>query len=245
MGTWGVAIFSDDTAADLREDFRDLIGDGISVTSAVDNLIKEYSPEGDPDVEPVFWLALVATQWKLGRLDETTKQKALTIIDNGQDLARWDDIKLRKKREIVLQKLKTQILTPPPVARKIPKTFVSENDWKIGEIIGFQLASLKWVLMRVIGHNCDKGGRSAVCELLDWVGETIPTPKEIEKLMVKKSVWPYGFSQFLFQEPRNKKQLERIKRTGIIGSPHLKLGGYAAVVWKYIDSQFKDNFGLE
>ena len=34
MGTWGVAIFSDDLAADIRGDFRELIGDGLTPSEA-------------------------------------------------------------------------------------------------------------------------------------------------------------------------------------------------------------------
>jgi hypothetical protein len=245
MGTWGVALFSDDIASGLREDFRDLIGDGLSTADSVDKLILEYSPEGDPDLEPVFWLALSAVQWKLGRLEERTKQRALKIIENGQDLKRWDDIKLKKKREIILQKLKTQLLTQPPAPKKVPKRFISENDWKIGEVVGFQLASKRWVLLRVIGHHVDKGGRNAVCELLDWIGEAVPEPQTMKKLKVKKGMGPYDLSQFFFPEPENKNQLERIRRTGFKISPQQKPGSYTIFVWKYIDRLFKDIYGLE
>lgn len=31
MGAWGPAIFSDDLAADVRADYTDLIGQGISI----------------------------------------------------------------------------------------------------------------------------------------------------------------------------------------------------------------------
>jgi hypothetical protein len=34
MGTWGVGIFSNDDAADLREDFRDLIASGLAADEA-------------------------------------------------------------------------------------------------------------------------------------------------------------------------------------------------------------------
>jgi hypothetical protein len=30
MGAWGAGIFSNDNASDLREDYRKLIGDGVS-----------------------------------------------------------------------------------------------------------------------------------------------------------------------------------------------------------------------
>ncbi len=55
----GPALYSDDLAADVRSDFRALIGEGYSVAAAVEKLIKEYaSALDDPDEAPVFWLAL-------------------------------------------------------------------------------------------------------------------------------------------------------------------------------------------
>lgn len=63
MGAWGMAIFADDLAAGLKGDFRDLIGDGLSTTDAVEMLITEYREAlEDPEDQPVFWLALAAIQ---------------------------------------------------------------------------------------------------------------------------------------------------------------------------------------
>jgi len=56
MGTWGTGILSDDNASDLREEYRDLIVDGVPGPEATDRLIAQWSPRGDPDLEPVFWL---------------------------------------------------------------------------------------------------------------------------------------------------------------------------------------------
>jgi len=51
--------------------------------------------------------------------------------------------------------------------------------------------------------------------------------------------------QFLIEEPRNKEQFERIKRTGIISEPNQKTGGCCVFVWKFIDKQIKNAYGLE
>ncbi len=74
MGAWGTSIFSDDNAADLREDYRDLIGNGLSGSEATDRLIEEWQPDGnDGYFVATFWLALALTQWKCGRLEERVK----------------------------------------------------------------------------------------------------------------------------------------------------------------------------
>ena len=38
MGAWGTSLFADDNACDLREDYRDLIGDGLNGPEATDRL---------------------------------------------------------------------------------------------------------------------------------------------------------------------------------------------------------------
>src|SRR4051812_35764379 len=111
MGAWGTAIFSDDTAVDVRDDYRDHVGDGLSGPAATDRLLDEWRTTlGDPDEGPVFWLSLAATQWKCGRLEPRVLEKALEVISSGAGLERWkDDPKLLKKRQTVLAKLEEQL----------------------------------------------------------------------------------------------------------------------------------------
>ena len=98
--------------------------------------------------------------------------------------------------------------------------------------------------MRVVGHHADKGGRFAVCELLDWVGDEPPQNKAIARLSVKRSQGTYDISQFLFQEPRKKEDRTRILRLGVVSMPGQKCGGFTALPWKFVDKQMSDLFGL-
>ena len=142
MGAWGVAIFSDDLAADIRTDFRELIGDGLTPSEATDRLKAEYASSlDDPNEMPVFWIALALAQWKLGRLKENTKKMALQVIDDGTDLARWDDAKSRVKREAVLAKTRAELLAASPPAKRVSRTIKEANQRQLGETIGFQLLS--------------------------------------------------------------------------------------------------------
>ena len=81
MGTWGTGIFSDDNAADLRDDYRDFIGDGLSSPEATDRLLAEWgsSLSREPEYAATFWLALAVTQWKCGRLEDRVKARALVL----------------------------------------------------------------------------------------------------------------------------------------------------------------------
>ena len=245
MGAWGVAIFSDDLAADIRGDFRELIGDGLTPSEATDRLKAEYASSlHDPDEMPVFWIALAFAQWKLGRLEESTKKLALQVIDDGTDLARWDDAKNRAKRETVLAKTRAELLSVSPPAKRVPRTIRESNEWQIGETIGFQLLSGKWTMFRVIGHHTDKGGRFAVCELLNWVGETLPPRELIAELQITTEKAPRGISQFLFQAPKKKKEQARVVRMGFSTTPQQTLGGYTVLVWPHVDKQLKEIFGF-
>src|SRR5215469_3137665 len=106
MGALGTALFSDDTACDVRGSYLDLVGDGLSGPQATAKLLDDWSDSiNDRDEGPVFWLALAATQWKCGRLEPQVLQQALSVIDNGSDLARWEtSSKDFTKRKVVLEK---------------------------------------------------------------------------------------------------------------------------------------------
>ncbi len=246
MGTWGTALYSDDLAADLRDEFRELIGEGLSASEVVDRLKSEYAESlDDCHQATVFWLALADIGWRLGRLDDQVRREAIRAIDSGDDLARWETPSDRKKREKVLFKLSAQLRLPPPAPKRVARLAKAANDWETGELIGFQLVSGRWVLLRVVGHHEDRGGRDAVCELLDWVGETIPTQLAVEQYTVLSARSPHSPSQFLFQEPTAKRDRARVVRTGVYSAPSQKIGGYSGFVWPHTDRLFRDIFGLE
>src|SRR5579863_5403116 len=104
MGVWGTGIFQDDTASDIREDYRDHLGNGLIGLDATKRILAEYkSSLDDPHEAPVVWIALAAVQWKHGRLEPDTLAQALQVIDSGSDLARWSsNTKDLAKRRAVL-----------------------------------------------------------------------------------------------------------------------------------------------
>ncbi len=143
MGTWGTAIFSDDTADDVRWEFTELVASGLTAEDATKRLTAESADilEDDDDEALVFWLALAATQWKLGRLLDSVRQRALEIIDSGIELSRWQEsgkseINQRKKH---LAKLREQLLSPQPKARKLKPHPKSNTDFQPGDIAVYRL----------------------------------------------------------------------------------------------------------
>lgn len=243
MGAWGTALFSDDTAADVRDGYRDLVGDGFSGPEATDKLVQEWAEVlSDPDEAAVFWLALASTQWKCGRLEPRVKATALSIIEEETDLRRWReqaDAKLLNKRKAVLAKLRAELLAAQPPEKRLPKRFRDSCDWETGEIVSYRLLSGRLTLFRVIGFHTDKGGTSPVCERLDWSG-TVAPPEEALKNVKGKG------PQFLLGRTSAKElPVDRVQRLGINVPTKRIPAGPTVFLWSLLDSQLKDIFGIE
>ncbi len=251
MGVWGAAIFSDDDAADIRSDYRDLIGDGFSGPEATDKILSEYSPDTE---DSVLWLALAAVQWRCGRLEHRVKTRALEIIRDGSDLVRWqgENPKLIPQRLRVLEKLKAQLLSEQPPESKIKQRFRSSCDWGVGEVIAYELMSGKKVLFRIVGVQGDKGGTWPVCELLDWCGSQIPAEEVINNLPVKlrRDLRPGGWgSNQIGIGAASQREFphSRLQRLHIRSKPSqpLKIIGSLFILWRHLDKCLAEDFDLQ
>src|SRR5262245_4761354 len=114
MGAWGVGIFDDDVACDVRLALYDLLRAGQSPTEATDAVLADLADMlADEEDGPVALLALAAAQWEAGRLDPRIKRRALKIIAQGVDF-RWQDSAQREQRRAELAELATKLNQPPP-----------------------------------------------------------------------------------------------------------------------------------
>lgn len=245
MGAWGTALFSDNTATDVRDDYRDLVGDGLSGPAATDRLLSEWqSTLSDPDEGPVFWLALAATQWRCGRLEPRVLDKALEVIATGAGLSRWrENPPLLKKRQAVLAKLEAELRSPPPAEKRIPKRFRDHCDWAIGEVIAYRLRSGKWTLFRTIRLDSDKGGSYPICELLDWIGDEIPPRDELATLPSKAGRWTWFI---IGRTSERELPQDRVQRPGIILELRQQKppGGVPVYLWRSLDESLEKDFGV-
>jgi len=247
MGNWGTALYADDLAADLRDDFKDAAGDGLSPAAIVDRLVAEYaSSVDDVDERGTFWLVLADMGWRLGRLDERALEEALAVIDSGRDLARWDQPRDRTKRAAVLAKVRDQLLTPPPPPKRVATRIVATTTWEVGDVIAFRLLSGRQTLLRVIDLRDDKGGRIAVCELLDWIGEEIPPVGDIDRLGVRFQPGRNPIAAFMFCQPRRKADQARVRPTGLRSNPAQSRCRITAwCLWPQLDRLIHERFGVE
>jgi len=195
MGTWGVRIFEDDTACDVREEYRKLLTERGDAAAATDALIERWqSTVADTDEGPVFWLALAVTQHKLGRLEDRVAKEAMRVLDHGLGLDRWrDDAKALKKRIASLEKVRAALAAPPPPPKRIKPPFRDACAWQVGELIAYRLKSAKWIVLRVLGHETHAAGVGPVCEVLEWMGAAVPAAHELDGRDVRRcrlATWP-------------------------------------------------------
>jgi hypothetical protein len=203
MGTFGVGLFHDDVALDVRDQYLDLLASGASDEEAFRTMVREWNPSlADCDDEgPIFWLALAATQWEYGRLHPRAKAQALKIIDQGKDIDRWAEAGLAKKRQAVLARLKKKLLAPPPKKRTPrlrvipePESFslaspdqkATATAWFVGTEAG-RLMSQVYIMMKVKGFEGGSSVFVAYCAhteiKLKWFDANtlrITYPKETE-----------------------------------------------------------------
>lgn len=185
MGAWGPGIFSDDTALDVRDTYRELLEDGFDPQEATGLLLEMLADfYNDSDDAPVSWLTLAATQWRYGCLADDIKNRALSIIDTGAGLDQWEEAgrKALESRKKALAKLRDQLSSPQRPFKRPKKPWRYETDLEVGDAISYRLDSGESVILRVIGIESNRYQRAPIFELCDWIGDQIPPPEVIENL---------------------------------------------------------------
>lgn len=139
MGAWGTKLYDDDVASDVKNEYIDLLRQGIDNEEVTKRLIQKWDTE-DIEDGPIFWFALADIQWKYGRLLEYVKNKALQHIANETDLERWkEDEKLYNARKQVLIELEKELNTPMPKEKRVAKRRNYICPWNIGDVYAYQI----------------------------------------------------------------------------------------------------------
>jgi len=147
MGAWGTAISSNDTYADIYDEFFELYNDGLEVEEISQRLIQNSQETiNDPDDCTNFWFALAKAKWECKQLDSELYQRIKNIVDTGADIEVWRqlnaDEKDLKKRKVVLDKFLIDLSTekPKPKARKKKKEpKIIQPVFEKGDCITFKL----------------------------------------------------------------------------------------------------------
>ncbi|MDO7869562.1 hypothetical protein [Nocardioides jiangxiensis] len=185
MGAWGPAIFSDDTACDIRGDYRELLEDQVPDDEATRRTIEGYAHLGE-DEKHVLWLALAAAQSGLGRLDDDVKARALEVIDGGLGLELWEEAGPREldQRKAVLAKLRAQLTGEQPARKAVRRPWRDITELAAGDVLAFEAAGTLR-LLRVLRIDDHRVGIAPIVGWLDWAGSQVPSERQIRKLKVR------------------------------------------------------------
>jgi hypothetical protein len=188
VGAWGTAIFSDDTALDVRDEWRDAVLDGLSAEEATARLVESFDDQlgDDEDTEKLFWIALAAAQFETGRLLAGVRDRALAIIDGGGDVARWredgDDVSARQ-RQRVLERLAAKLRGPQSKPKRLRRTPSLSVAFDVGDVIRVcDEGGESEALVLVVGQI--EGARDPVVAALDWDGGQIPDRDALSRLPI-------------------------------------------------------------
>ena len=107
MGSWGTAISSNDTYADIYSAFFEEYNNAISVEEITTKLINSNKELlNDASDSNNFWFALAKAQWECKYEDEAVFNKVKAIIETGTDIVLWHELGASssdlKKRKIAL-----------------------------------------------------------------------------------------------------------------------------------------------
>ena len=146
MGTWGTGISSNDTYADIYDEFFDLYNEEHDVKVITANLISDNQELiNEPEDCNNFWFALAKAQWECKELDQNILERVRQIIESGKDIEVWKRLdaqeKVLKKRQVVLDKFLKLLLSErsKPKARK--KKIIKQPPFDKGDCLTFRLSN--------------------------------------------------------------------------------------------------------
>ncbi len=149
MGTWGTAISSNDTFADIYDEFFSMYDEGLEVDEISQKLIATNTDLiNDLDDANNFWFALAKAQWECKKLDDKIYERVNLIIQSGSDIDIWRKLdataKDIEKRKLVLDAFLLKISTEKekPKARKKRKIYIPA--FETGSCLTFKLKNGKY-----------------------------------------------------------------------------------------------------
>jgi hypothetical protein len=186
-------------------------------------------------------------QWEYGVLEPAIRDHALRVIDDGTDLRRWeDDAHLCRAREKVLQMLRLKLSgpNPKPKAVRLRKHIPPKCPWETGEVFAYWLRSGALLLLRVVEVERFHFDEHPMCELLDWVGKSIPDHSSIARLKVRQN--KRFASESVFGFPLQRKHLARCTSTGLMLTPEMQYNrGYCPPIdFDHLAESLLEYFGM-
>lgn len=197
MGAWGTAIKSNDTSADIYEDFFELYNDDAEPKDIYEKLISENQELiNDPDDANNFWFVLALCMWETKSLSNELFTKIESIVTSGKDLEIWKNLDADKaeikKRATALDKflIKISVEKPKPKLRKKKK--IEEPIFKKGTCLTFKLSNGNYGGAVVLDSDTSTGFGYNLIVTTRFNSLSKPTPDDLEKseiLVLSFAAW--------------------------------------------------------
>ncbi len=143
MGTWSASVYGNDTAQDLKSEYKAafLYNDFETALQKIDSYVRGMFDESDEEEWSSYYYSLADFMWKHGILTEEIREKAIEMIDSGFGLDIWADEgqSVLNKRKKVLAQLREKLLSPMPPPKKIRLDRYLKPIFETGDLVAFQL----------------------------------------------------------------------------------------------------------
>ncbi len=257
MGAWGIGISSNDTYADIYDEFFELYNEGLDVQSITTKLL-EANQEiiNEPDDCNHFWFALAKAQWECKQLDKEVFDKVKSIIESGNDIEVWRGLDASesdlKKRKIVLSKFLEELQKERLKPKRRRKKVITQPPFEKGDCLIFMLSNQNYggaVVLEAIKNS--EYGHSLIA--VTRINQTTkPTKKDFENsevLVVNFDNWEDKLSIEWYLPIRHKKIKHLIEKVDTIEvqidyDQDTSINSYVADfdVWfiDFADKQFKN-----
>ena len=183
-------------AQNIKSEYHKLLSVGVNDSEAEKMILDYFSDSSSLDTpqEGYMWLALALSQWELGRLSSSVKEKAFSWIASPRILF---DPEMKSR-------LYSKLDAPMPEKKKIRRpSYIAHCPWPVGSLLAYRIISAthpmvsqspfygKYVLLRIIQIKRHPVSRlapdalwneSMIVGLYNWIGNTIPDPEIADKL---------------------------------------------------------------
>lgn len=203
MGMWGLSLFENDFACDVKDSYMRILQQQFSDEEAYNVIFEEFRDVLGTDEEPLFWLALAHVQWSVGRLIPEVRERATEWLhaDYGNDTRSEEKLDASKWNDM-LKQLESMLESPMPPRKKIKRPpDIIRNPWNIGDVYAYQCHTKmaesknmlgKYVIFQKIGETEYCQNTVSVVQIYDGVFDIIPQISSINNLRVLPLIYPPG-----------------------------------------------------
>ena len=146
MGAWNESINGNDTAEDLKQEYKAAFfyNDVETALQKIDAYVRQNFDESDEEEWGAYIYSLADFMWKHGILTDQIRDQAIHMIDMefGLDIWAAEGKATLNKRKKVLAAFRAKLLSPQPEKKKIRFKLYKAPIFEIGDLVALQLKTL-------------------------------------------------------------------------------------------------------